>query len=107
MTPEEQERRATLNARRRTRELERLDRDSPGWCERYAPGSHGAHEAWTALCMISDQFDTWVTGHPAVLLQPQLYRLATQAQAAMLVLTEELHALFGDPTDGPEEESEP
>jgi hypothetical protein len=72
----------------------------PGWAEGYRPGSPGCHELLDRAAFIADLLERHLLGHPACVANPEWYRLAEQAAAAL----HELYQQVGEEhlgADGP------
>lgn len=69
-----------------------LDRDDPGWRERFAPGSHGCHEALHMASVAADLVATRLADHPAVLLRDGWHDLAVRAHEALFDLYQAIGA---------------
>ncbi|MDK1489401.1 hypothetical protein QN219_04935 [Sinorhizobium sp. 7-81] len=69
--------------------------------EKFAPGTHGCHEALHVASMLGDFVDERLCNHPAVLLNPEWYRLASAAQDALFELYQAIgSAHLGDEKHG-------
>jgi hypothetical protein len=51
--------------------------------EKFAPGTHGCHEAMHLASVINDLVDERLCNHPAILRNAEWYRLAATAQEAL------------------------
>lgn len=49
----------------------------------YGPGSFGCHEALHTASIIMEMVDERLCGHPAILANPDWYRLASEAHTAL------------------------
>ncbi|KQV34449.1 MULTISPECIES: hypothetical protein [unclassified Rhizobium] len=54
--------------------------------EKFAPGTFGCHEAMHVASMMSDLVDDRLCRHPAVLRDPDFFRVALEAQEALWTL---------------------
>jgi hypothetical protein len=73
--------RAEIEADRRER-LQALDRehaDDPDWRDRFKPGSFGCHEALHTASVLQAVVEEHLASHPAVLLDPECFALASRA----------------------------
>jgi hypothetical protein len=66
--------------------LQEFSRSEAELKAQYSPGSLGCHEALHAASIAMDLFEGHVMEHPAVLINPEWFRLAAQAQEAMYAL---------------------
>lgn len=64
---------------------------------KYAPGTHGCHEALHVASVIEGMIDANLVNHPAVLLDPEIYRLAAAAHKAMFDLYQAIGARHMSP----------
>lgn len=83
----------------RIERLEQLDRehaDQPGWRERFAPGSFGCHEALHTASILQAVLDDHLLDHPAVVLDPECFALASRASEALAELYQAIGERHGD-----------
>lgn len=66
------------------RDLE--DPESMNWRQRFAPETCGCHEAFHLASVLSAMVDEQLGEHPAVLDNPEWYRLAAKASYALAEL---------------------
>jgi hypothetical protein len=75
-----------------------------GWADEYRPGSAGCHELLDRAALLSDILERHLLDHPACVANPEWYRLAEQASAALQALYQQVGAehLGGEAPPGPE-----
>jgi len=66
--------------------INRRDYSADEMQEKFAPGSHGCHEALHVSSMLGDLVDERLCDHPAVLMVPEWYAIAERAQKALFDL---------------------
>jgi hypothetical protein len=86
-----------IEADRRER-LEKLDRDNPdpGWRAHFAPGSFGCHEALHTASILQAVVEENLVDHPAVLLDPEWFALASRATEALADLYQAIGGRHGE-----------
>lgn len=66
---------------------------------RFRPGTHGAHEALHTASIVMELHAARLLDHPAVLIDPQAYRLASRAHEFLFDLYQYLGAVHLDVAD--------
>lgn len=84
-TPEETE-------EARQEDLEQLRSEHDFYAGHHLPGSFSYHEALHTASLVMVQMDEPLLGHPAVVLDPEAYRLAHEAHTAIFNLYQYLGA---------------
>ena len=87
----------------RLRQASELAADSgEGWADAYRPGSFGCHELLDRTALLSDLLERHLLSHPACVANPEWYRLAEQAAAALRELYQRVGAehLEAEPPTG-------
>ena len=99
-TPEDERMTHDLEQERRERikaVIDRRDYSLAEMTEKFTPGTHGCHEALHVASMLGDFVDEQLCNHPAVLLNPEWYRLASTAQDVLFELYQAIgNAHLGD-----------
>ena len=54
-----------------------------GWVDGFRPGSLGCHELLDRTALLADVLERHLLSHPACVANPEWYRLAEQAAAAL------------------------
>lgn len=54
--------------------------------QQFAPGTFGCHEAMHTTSLMLDMTDDHLLGHPAILADPEFYRLAGNVHEALFAL---------------------
>jgi len=85
-----------VEAIRRRRIEELVSETGADWAEEFKPGSTGCHELLDRASIVADMIDRCLLGHPACLSNPEWYRLAEQASAAVLRLYQSVGAAHLD-----------
>src|SRR5262245_4125528 len=79
--------------RDRQRQVSELAAESgEGWADAYRPGTPGGHELLDRTSMLSDMLVRHLLEHPACVANPEWYRLADQAVAALNELYQQVGA---------------
>ncbi|MCA1365902.1 hypothetical protein I6F15_00565 [Bradyrhizobium sp. BRP14] len=77
--------------------IDRRDYSRAEMNEKFAPGTHGCHEALHVASLLGDLVDERLCNHPTVLLNPEWYRLASAAQDVLFELYQAIgNAHLGD-----------
>ncbi|MCC6421201.1 MAG: hypothetical protein IT429_23440 [Gemmataceae bacterium] len=63
-----------------------------GWADAYRPGSPGCHELLDRTAMFAEMLERHLVDHPACVANPEWYRLAEQAAAALRELYQQIGA---------------
>jgi hypothetical protein len=63
-----------------------------GWADGYRPGTAGCHELLDRTSMLADMLEAHLLSHPACVANPDWYRLAEQATAALRELYQQVGA---------------
>jgi hypothetical protein len=73
-----------------------------GWADGYRPGTHGCHELLDRTATLADMLERHLLAHPACVANPEWYRLAEQAAAALHELYQRVGAehLGGEESPG-------
>jgi hypothetical protein len=74
----------------RLAELDRENADDPGWREHFVLGSLGCHEALHTASVLQAVVEEHLASHPAVLLDPECFALASRASEALADLYQAL-----------------
>lgn len=82
-TPEEHE---AHRVQRLAKAIEDRDFTASEIEKKFAPGTHGCHEAMHVACLMNDLVDERLCSHPAILRNAEWYRLAATAQEALWAL---------------------
>jgi hypothetical protein len=74
------------------------------WADEYRPGSPGCHELLDRAALLADMLEQHLLGHPACVANPEWYRLAELAAAALHALYQQVGAehLGGEAPSGPD-----
>jgi hypothetical protein len=70
---------------------EMLTESGEGWVVGFLPGANGCHELLDRTALLSDLVQRYLLDHPACVANPEWYRLANQAAAAL----QDLYQLVG------------
>ncbi|MGH6897448.1 MAG: hypothetical protein ACREJ5_13030 [Geminicoccaceae bacterium] len=70
--------------------LERDHGDDPAWRESFAPGTFGCHEALHLASVLERLIDDSLSDHPAVVLNPRWFELASHVGDALAELYQEI-----------------
>lgn len=89
MTPQIED---NVEATRRRRIEDLASEAGPGWSDGFEPGSTGCHELLDRASIVADMIERCLLDHPACLTNPEWYRLAEQASAAV----QRLYQLIGE-----------
>lgn len=87
-----------IEADRRAR-LEKLDRDNPDdpcWRAHFGPGSFGCHEALHTASILQAVVEENLVDHPAVVLDPEWFALASRASEALAALYQAIGSRHGE-----------
>jgi hypothetical protein len=74
----------------RLAELEQDHTEDPDWKNRFAPGTFGCHEALHLASVIERLVEQDLAEHPAVVLKPRWFQLASRASDALAELYQEI-----------------
>ena len=74
----------------RLSELEQDHADDPDWTDRFAPGTFGCHEALHLASVFERLLEQDLAEHPAVVLKPRWFQLASRASDALAELYQEI-----------------
>lgn len=61
-------------------------RAEPGFVDNHGPGTFSYHEAFHTASLIMEQLDSALLGHPAIVLDPEAYRLTHEGFTAIFNL---------------------
>ena len=74
----------------RLAELAQDHADDPEWMDRFAPGTFGCHEALHLASVFGRLLEGDLAEHPAVVLKPDWFQLASRASDAVAELYQEI-----------------
>lgn len=101
-TPEEIER---FRLERLAEQLEENSETAEQPTERFWPGTYGCHEALQMASVFQDSIDRHLCGHSAVLLDPEWFRLASEAHIAIYNLYQAIGERHLNPVKAGHDES--
>ena len=83
----------------RIERLAKLDSDyadDPAWRDRFKPGSFGCHEALHTASVLAAVVEEHLVDHPAIVLDPECFRLASRAAEALADLYQAIGRRHGE-----------